>query len=113
MTKDINKKPFDDKTLLKLDIFRECFQEWIPVHIHNSFIDKVFVLDLFSGSGTDSEGNFGSPLLLIDVIGENKFSYCKTKLDKLQFWFNDNNKSKIIKLKSEIEKHCESCCNKE
>lgn len=59
MKQDINQKPFDEKTLLKLDIFQECFKEWLPVFIHNSFIDEIYVLDLFSGSGTDTEGNYG------------------------------------------------------
>ena len=28
MAKNINNKPFDEGTLLKLDIFRKCFREW-------------------------------------------------------------------------------------
>lgn len=38
MAKDINKKEFDEATLLKLEIFRECFREWLPVFIHSPLI---------------------------------------------------------------------------
>lgn len=109
MKQDINQKPFDEKTLLKLDIFQECFKEWLPVFIHNSFIDEIYVLDLFSGSGTDTEGNYGSPLLLMDVVGKNGYNYCQTNLDKLSFWFNDKQNDKIQSLKSEIENYCKLC----
>ena len=53
MAKDINKKEFDGATKLKLEIFRECFKEWFPVFIHNSFVEKIFIYDFFAGSGID------------------------------------------------------------
>ena len=57
MAKNINKDPFDEATQLKLEIFRECFREWLPVFIHNPTIEKIYSYDFFAGSGTDSEGN--------------------------------------------------------
>ena len=60
--KDINSNKFTDETKLKLDIFKKCFREWFPVFLNDRFTKSVFIYDLFAGSGTDSEGNFGSPL---------------------------------------------------
>jgi len=56
MAKNINSKSFDDSTKLKLEIFRECFKEWLPVFIHDQWTDKVHVFDFFAGSGLDKEG---------------------------------------------------------
>ena len=70
---DINDKPFDEGTLLKLDIFRECFREWFPVFVHNPSISHIFIYDMFAGSGKDSLGNPGSPLILVqEARGDNK-----------------------------------------
>jgi len=43
MSKDINKNPFDEATKLKLEIFGECFREWLPVFIHNPSVDKIYI----------------------------------------------------------------------
>ena len=72
MTKNINKSPFDEATELKLEIFGECFREWLPVFIHNPLIEKIFIYDFFAGSGTDSLGKPGSPIILLnEAKGEN------------------------------------------
>lgn len=71
MAKDINKSEFTEETKLKLDIFRECFREWYPVFLHNPYIKRLFIYDMFAGSGKDSIGNLGSPLILLqEAIGE-------------------------------------------
>lgn len=62
--KDINKQPFPEATMLKLDIFRRCFREWFPVFVHHPSIKKIFIYDMFAGSGADSKGNPGSPIIL-------------------------------------------------
>ena len=72
MANDINKKEFDDATSLKLEIFRECFKEWLPVFIHSPFVKKTYIYDFFAGSGKDTSENYGSPLILIEEAkGEN------------------------------------------
>lgn len=63
--KDINDKPFDEGTLLKLDIFRDCFREWFPVFVHNAAISRIYIYDMFAGSGKDSISMDGSPLILL------------------------------------------------
>lgn len=94
MAKNINAKPFDEATLSKLSIFRECFKEWLPVFIHSKFIDKIFIYDFFAGSGKDTNGNFGSPLILLDVAKGEKCKYCssikeKELENKVIFLFNE------------------------
>ncbi|MFV0505710.1 MAG: hypothetical protein ACK5L5_03225 [Bacteroidales bacterium] len=72
----MNKKPFDEASKLKLEIFGECFKEWFPVFMNNRWCEKLYIYDFFAGSGKDSEGNYGSPLVLLDQAkGENN-KYC-------------------------------------
>jgi three-Cys-motif partner protein len=66
MPKDINDNKFPDETKLKLEIFSQCFREWFPVFIYNSYISRICICDFFAGSGTDTEGSHGSPLILLD-----------------------------------------------
>lgn len=45
MAKDINKDIFSESTLLKLEIFAECFREWFPVFINNPHTQNIYIID--------------------------------------------------------------------
>jgi hypothetical protein len=45
MADNFHNKPFDKATKLKLEIFGECFREWLPVFIFNPTISKIFIYD--------------------------------------------------------------------
>jgi three-Cys-motif partner protein len=109
MTKDINKEAFDDSTKLKLEIFRECFREWFPVFKNNLFIKKVFVYDFFAGSGTDSAGHFGSPLILLQESKGKDKKYCDNISKPIEFFFNESIKKKAEKLKDTVENYLSDC----
>jgi len=115
MAKDINKEIFSDETLLKLDIFAECFREWFPVFIHDNFTKGIFIIDFFAGSGKDAKNNLGSPLLLLkEAKGEN-CKYCNEvfKNDKkVYFAFNENKKQKHSELQDNV-KYFINQCNQE
>lgn len=123
MAKNINETPFDEGTLLKLDIFRKCFREWYPVFIHDTYTKHVCVFDMFAGSGYDSAHNQGSPIILLDEARGDKRCHCKhiqspncTK--QIYFCFNELKKKKFTELKEnanqfltscKIENHCKTC----
>jgi three-Cys-motif partner protein len=111
MTKDINKHKFSEETLLKLDIFRKCFREWLPVFLHNPLVQKIYVYDLFAGSGKDSVGNCGSPLILLKEASR---IYCKTLNDDssrkyIVFGFNEFSKRKALSLENNIKSYLDEC----
>lgn len=112
MAKDMNKKAFDDATKLKLDIFGECFEEWLPVFNNNRWTDSVYVFDFFAGSGRDSENNPGSPLVLLDKAKGKKCKYCLKAKKNITFIFNESKKTKSRELEKNIEEHIENCKNK-
>jgi len=112
MAKNINKKAYTEETLLKLDIFRECFREWFPVFLHSKFISKIFIYDLFAGSGSDSEGTFGSPLILLEEARGDKRQYCeyfRKSEQKITFAFNELQKRKAKTLETNVNDFFESC----
>jgi three-Cys-motif partner protein len=105
MAKDINKDKFPEETKLKLEIFAECFREWFPVFIYNQFIQKVFIYDFFAGSGKDIEGNYGSPLILLDEAKGDKCKYCnyvRKNNKNIIFAFNEKMQRKEKALESNV-----------
>lgn len=117
---DINKKPFDEGTQLKLNIFRECFREWLPVFLLNPHIKTIFIYDMFAGSGYDSEGEYGSPLILLDEargFRDGEYKYCNLLQTRSKggvvFGFNEGVTKKAKELKanvSEFFNDCEQTC---
>lgn len=119
MAKNINDDIFSEETKLKLDIFRECFREWFPVFVHNPYIKRVFIYDFFAGSGTDKEGTYGSPLILLDEAKGGKKQHCEhfhANPQKIVFAFNEFLQDKKKQLEGNVSRHflkCKSKCESE
>jgi three-Cys-motif partner protein len=110
MPKDINKEPFDEATKLKLEIFGECFREWLPVFIHNPSIERIYIYDFFAGSGTDSEGTPGSPLILLKEAKGKNCIVCHSVGEKqIIFGFNELLDDKNKELKNSIDSYISEC----
>lgn len=114
--KDINQQPFHEATMLKLDIFRKCFREWFPVFVHFPSVRKIFIYDMFAGSGTDSKGNPGSPIILLEEAIGNKHRHCLTLNENpksVYFGFNEKVKDKkelLAKTTEDFLQKCKSDC---
>jgi three-Cys-motif partner protein len=108
--KDFHDKKFDDGTLIKLHVFKEYLKAWLPVFTKRKelYWKKIFIYDFFAGEGTDSEGNFGSPLIIIDELR----NFCKDinihKIE-LKVIFNEFDKKKKEKLHDFSQKYLETC----
>ncbi|MFV0327675.1 MAG: three-Cys-motif partner protein TcmP [Bacteroides xylanisolvens] len=114
MSVDINKTAFDEKTLLKLEFFREYFKEWLPVFIFNNY-KKLYVYDFFAGSGVDMNGVFGSPLVLLNEMAANNGSYCGQLMAKeknVTFVFNEVLKDKYEELCENTNNYISECQNR-
>jgi three-Cys-motif partner protein len=100
---DFHNKPFDEGTLAKLQIVSLYAREWVPVFLSpNKPSHRVIHLfDFFSGPGTDSEGEPGSPLRLLQQLqayrGLKGWSYVRVHVH-----FFDESPAKIRKLKENI-----------
>ena len=111
--KDINKAEFSEETMLKLDIFRQCFREWYPVFVHNPYISHIFVYDMFAGSGKDIKMNPGSPIILFQEARGDKKQHCKSLLKRrttgITFGFNELESEKRQELESNVSSELSSC----
>ncbi|MDR0320565.1 MAG: three-Cys-motif partner protein TcmP [Treponema sp.] len=107
MPKDINSEEYDAGTKLKLDILSDYVDEWLQVVINN-FPGTIYLYDFFAGSGTDSEGSPGSPIIMLNNLIKN-CSKITNKNKKIEIVFNDIDKSKIEKLKTKCQSLIEEC----
>jgi three-Cys-motif partner protein len=98
---------YDEGTLTKLLIFRLYTREWLPVFLSKPHPDYkgVHIFDFFCGSGSDSVGSLGSPLITLDEL---RACY---QSGKMQGWgksplvvhFFDKDKDCIHNLQKKIE----------
>ncbi len=109
MAKNINEKTFDEATKLKLNIFGECFKEWLPVFNYNQYIEKIYIFDFFAGSGTDIENHSGSPLVLINAAKGKERQYCAKSEKDTIFIFNEGLKAKRDDLQLNVENYVKAC----
>ncbi|MGD9128683.1 MAG: three-Cys-motif partner protein TcmP, partial [Planctomycetia bacterium] len=102
MAKDINKKPFDEATQTKLDIFEKYLTTWLPVFIKTAHFKKVAICDFFAGSGQDSKGVAGSPLRIFKTLEAFKEQISKEQIN-IQVVLNEFDKEKFNELKSTVK----------
>lgn len=110
-----HRKPFDDATKLKLGLFRSYLREWIPVFLTKQPRNHpVHIFDFFSGPGKDSNGESGSPLIIIQELQ----AFCEKHEDIrvnnpcVTLHFSDKDRDHISNLEEllETESCMEECC---
>lgn len=105
MVKDFHNEPFDNETILKLQIFRGYTRQWLPVFLSRRSFDSINIFDFFAGPGKDSNGVEGSPLIIIDEI-KKYLTNSKTPLAEnisIRLFLNDLDPRKILLLRKEIK----------
>ncbi len=102
--KDLHSKAFDNSTFFKLDLFKEYFESWLPVFIYSNYYNEISIYDFFAGTGKDTNGQSGSPLLILEILKKYE-SHILAKSQKINLFFNEYNKSKFIKLRVNIESY--------
>ena len=99
MPEDIHKKPFDEATITKLEIFERYLEEWLAVFIHAPAFDNVLICDFFAGPGYDTQGCPGSPLRILRTVEK----FCQAIVEKgvsIRLVLNERNRSKAAQLES-------------
>lgn len=106
--KDINKYRFDEGTQLKLALFRDFFKAWLPVFIHRKDIERIYIYDMFAGSGKDSFGQFGSPLMLLSEVNKH-CQLLEKKSKQIIFGFNEFETDKSELLQNNVQSFFSDC----
>ena len=104
MNKDFFKKPFDEDTLIKLEMYEDYVRKWAPVFlaVHRPFVFTINIFDFFSGVGCDPNGVEGSPLIAIKVLMEYAIHLKREELT-VNLYFNDYNAEYCDQLNKNIE----------
>ena len=98
---DHHKKPYDQGTLLKLDIFEKYTEAWLPTFVMARPNTTLVIIDFFSGMGYDKNGEPGSSIRILKVIKKFVRFIFQNKIT-LEVYFNEYDTKKYKKL-------CEAC----
>lgn len=84
---DLHKKPFDDATQCKLEIFESYTEAWLPTFIMQDS-GTICIFDLFAGPGYDKNGTAGSPIrLLRQVVKQSGYIFQRNV--RVCIWLNE------------------------
>lgn len=103
MARDLHRKPFNEATLMKLELFRAYITAWLSVFVKSQKVTKkkIRIFDFFCGPGTDNDGKIGSPILTLEILQGMSDSILKGGYD-VDVYFNDADSAKIEELKATI-----------
>jgi three-Cys-motif partner protein len=95
-TRDLHGKPFDEGTKTKLAIYRSYVRAWLQVFLHASAYNgkPLQFFDFFCGPGQDSNGEPGSPLILIEELVRERLLIEEGR-HEVRIFFNDKDKKKV------------------
>lgn len=102
MARNIHEKPFDEETLIKLEIFETYTKEWLPTMIMSRPGKAICIFDFFAGPGCDIKGTYGTPLRILKQI-EGQYPNIKDKKVTVCVWFNEKNEKKYQQLEKTVE----------
>lgn len=97
MAADIHKKPFDEGTVAKLEIFEDYAKAWIPTFIMSK-VPRVAIFDLFAGPGYDTANIPGSAIRILNQI-KLQITNIQTNAAKIDLYLNEFDVKKLILLK--------------
>ncbi len=105
---DLHSKPFDEETIIKLEIFENYAQAWLPTFIMwPKSGPKLCIFDFFAGTGYDMNGVPGSPIRFLTKIQEYRGDMFKNKI-KVDLYLNEFEPNKKKQEKFELlKKSCQ------
>lgn len=101
--KNHHSEPFDESTLVKLDLYRRYVRAWIPVFLNSGVVpQRIQIFDFFAGPGRDLNGVSGSPLIALEEI---KLALAKEHRNhpEIHLYLNEYMKSKYEVLRQVCE----------
>lgn len=105
--KDLHDKPFDKKTIAKLEIFEDYAKAWIPTFVMAKATD-IHIFDLFSGPGYDNNGIPGSPIRILEKVEYFK-DIIRKNHTKVFLYFNEFEPGNTTQEKyNKLKTNCES-----
>jgi three-Cys-motif partner protein len=106
MPGNFHNRPFDEGTVAKLRIFELYARGWLPVFLSTQSPPRasIHIFDFFSGPGTDSVGQLGSPLRLLKQLRDYR-QLPGWKNVTVHLHFFDKSPAKTRALENQISSH--------
>jgi three-Cys-motif partner protein len=109
--RNIHRKPFDDGTVAKLELYRDYLRAWLPTFIYTPSVKILQIFDFFAGPGHDIDGKLGSPLVASEEV-RRALEHKKTgATPRIKLFFNDFDHAKATELRKILaaDEHAASC----
>lgn len=103
-TKNLHDHPFDEGTIIKLEIFEDYLKEWLPTFVMSHAGSDIWIFDFFAGTGRDIDGVAGSPIRILQQI-KGQFGNIFQKRCKVKVCLNEYDSSKFSSLKQCCEQY--------
>jgi len=110
MARKFHIQPFDEGTLVKLELLKLYIRSWLHVFISAKevFWKDIYIYDFFSGAGTDSKGKPGSPLIILNELR----GHCPAIIEKglkVRLLFNEPKSDVLDNLKKKVSDFFVEC----
>ena len=90
MSKNLHNEPFDETTIVKLEIFEDYAKAWIPTFVMQGNL-TICIFDFFAGPGYDCNRVLGSPIRLLEKIKE-QVNRINDQNIRVEVYFNEFDK---------------------
>ena len=97
MPSDIHKKPFDEGTVAKLEIFEDYAEAWLPTFVMSG-ARKIAIFDFFAGPGYDVNRVPGSAIRILKQV-KHHIDNIKVKGTRIEIYLNEYVGKKLAVLK--------------
>ena len=105
--KNLHDHPFDEGTIVKLEIFESYAKAWIPTFVMQRNIKKICVFDFFAGNGKDKNGVYGSSIRLLEQLKIHIGHLFQQKVH-VEVFLNEFDLSKLDQLKENCQEYLSS-----
>lgn len=104
MARDLHRKPFNEGTLVKLELFRAYITAWLSVFVKSERVTKkkIRIFDFFCGPGEDSNGQKGSPVLVLEIL-QGLSAPIRAVGYEVEVYLNDADPAKVEELKRTLD----------
>jgi three-Cys-motif partner protein len=102
-SKNLHERPFDEGSLIKLDLFERYAEAWIPTFVMGRY-NEFWIFDFFAGTGYDLNGVPGSPIRILRQLN-NHVENIFRKNKKVKVCFNEFDKNKYDLLKASCDEY--------
>lgn len=103
-TKNLHDHPFDEGTIIKLEIFEDYLKEWLPTFVMSHANSDIWIFDFFAGTGRDIDGVAGSPIRILQQIKGQSGNIFQRKC-KIKVCLNEYDSAKYTSLKQSCEQY--------